>query len=144
MPVDRDYIAEFETGLVGRICSVQRREHDWIIDFQDEINIVVSTGTPWRIIRQGRIAFASSDDGQKFGLPAPIDGEVRVRELLDKMPVTSTVIDRQTADIAIDFVSDMRLEIFNNSSGYEGWQAHCRGIQLIGLGGGDTAVWGDV
>ncbi len=54
-------------------------------------------------------------------------------------------MDIKTADIQIRFEGDLRLEVFNNSSGYEGWNAAVQvdgqTISVVGLGGGDLAIY---
>jgi nucleotide-binding universal stress UspA family protein len=38
----------------------------------------------------------------------------------------SVVVDEITADVAVHFGADLRLEIVNSSAGYESWQAYFR------------------
>jgi hypothetical protein len=56
-------------------------------------------------------------------------------------------LDRVTADLHLHFNGDTRLDVFNNSSGYEGWNVtfHADGhrASVIGMGGGDVAVFRD-
>jgi hypothetical protein len=96
---------------------------------------------PWRIIADGRIAFADTDDGQKFGLPEPVKGAHLANSLLAKLQVQAVTVDRVTADIRMDFETGTRIEVLNNSSGYEAWQAEFVSgdqlISLVGMGGGD-------
>ena len=144
-PTERDYEAEFEAWLIGRSCTIIRREHGWTIDLGDGATITIAV--PWRIVSQGRIAFADRDDGHSFGLPAPLDGEVETRRLLTGKRIVSAKVDRQTADIALLFDSETRLDVFNSSSGYEGWEARCKvelgWIWLIAQGGGNIVVFTD-
>ena len=55
------------------------------------------------------------------------------------------MIDRQMADIALHFDDETRIDVFNNSSGYEGWQATfvVDGIHwtVIAKGGGELAFF---
>jgi hypothetical protein len=141
--MDRDYLAEFETWLIGRSCSITRGEHDWFIELGEGATITVSV--PWRIVSQGRIAFADRDHGQMFGLPAPVDGEAEAHGLLAGKRIASAKVDLQTADLTLHFDPDTRLDAFNNSAGYEGWQANCEfngsWVWLIAQGGGNVAVF---
>ena len=53
-----------------------------------------------------------------------------------------TRIDEATGDLRIAFEGGTRVDIFNNSVGYEGWQfTNESGLQLIALGGGEIAIW---
>jgi hypothetical protein len=140
-----DPLAEFETSLIGRRCVVGRREHDWIFDLSD--GVVLAASAPWRIVANGRIAFASEDHGQLFGLASPLDGETEARKFLGGKTITSAILDRQTADLILQFDSATRIDIFNNSAGYEGWEATyvAQGERrsLIALGGGELALFGE-
>lgn len=50
--------------------------------------------------------------------------------------------DPVTGDVTVDFGDGHLLEIFNESSGYEGWAvAGGAGRLLVGLGGGGVAIW---
>ncbi len=113
-----------------------------MFDFGDGCAITVSS--PWRIVVQHRIAHADSDDGQWFGLSAPVDGQSRSNQLLDRLVVEAVEFTVATADIKILFDGETQIEIFNHSSGYEGWSASfCldgRHGTIIGLGGGELAV----
>jgi hypothetical protein len=138
----RDHLADFEEALVGRHCVIQRREADWAA------NLVgggcISLPVPWRIIAEGRIAFADEDDGQKFGLPGPLDGEAEANRLLAGKAILRAEVDRQTADLILHFEAGARMDVFNYSAGYEGWQANlppeAGGLWVIALGGGDIAI----
>ncbi len=137
-----DLLAAFDQALRGCTCKVARRETDWVFDFGRRRHITVDS--PWRIISGGRLAFADEDDGQAFGLPRRVDGQARANSLLKARRVQAVQIDRVTADICIQLDKGVRLDVFHNSMGYEGWQAVFplgdQTIQLIGLGGGDVAV----
>ena len=53
------------------------------------------------------------------------------------------IIRADTADLTIAFRPGISLEIWNNSSGYEGWDLHdARGFLVVALGGGQLAIWG--
>lgn len=140
--MEEDWLIELRTAIVGRFGSVEKREADWAFNFND--GGAVSLGVPWRIIANGRIAFADEDDGQKFGLPKPIDGEAEANRLLNHRAVIDVSVDPETADLALYFAGGLRLDAFNNSAGYEGWQIilppERGGLWIIALGGGDVSV----
>jgi hypothetical protein len=126
----------------GRECRVVRREADWEFDFGDRFSIAVSV--PWRVVTADGIAHGYDDDGQWFGLPQPVNGEARTNELLQGQKVSSVELDEQTADLRVVFGERIRLDLFNQSSGYEGWQASLpdngNEISVIALGGGGVAI----
>lgn len=98
---------------------------------------------PWRIVRDDVIAHADEDDRQQFGLPQPVDGEAKANALLEGRLVQGVELDPVTADLRVFFDGATRLDLFNNSSGYEGWEASLRIGQsvasIIALGGGGVA-----
>ncbi len=136
-----DQVAEFEAILIGRSCVIGRREHDWTFDLCEGVGLAVSA--PWRIVFDGRIAFASEDDGQMFGLKSPVDGEAEARKLVGDKAITAAALDKETADLVLYFDAATRIDVFNNSMGYEGWQAsygiHDKRWSLIAMGGGEVA-----
>ena len=138
----RDRVDDFEASLIGRSCSIGRLEHGWAFDLFGGVALTVSA--PWRILSDGRIALASGDDGQLFGLTSPVDGEAAARGLLRGKTITAAVLDRRTADLALQFDAATRVEVFNDSMGFEGWQAEFvladERFSLIAVGGGGVAV----
>jgi hypothetical protein len=129
---------------LGRRCTgVDRHEYAWSFGFDNAGGLYVQC--PWRIIAEGRIALAGTDDGHQFGLPEPLDGEVTARELLVGKQVTSVRIDPVSADLRVAFGEHAILELFNNSSGYEGWNAvafrNGKTSNVIAQGGGAIAMF---
>jgi hypothetical protein len=109
----------------------------WSFDFQ---GFGLNIQCPWRIVDERGIALGSEDDRQKFGLPAPVDGAAVAMQLIAGSPLKQVVITEKTGDIVLEFESGTRLEIFNNSSGYEGWNCGTpSGLNIVGMGGGGIA-----
>lgn len=138
--MDHNQLIDFEASLVGQTCSIRRRENDWVFDFKDGVTLAIEV--PWRIVSNGRIAFASEDHGHVFGRTSPVSGEHEAAKLLSTKPITSAVVDRQTADLTLHFDPATRIDLFNNSSGYEGWAATYaignKRWSAIALGGGEV------
>ena len=110
----------------------------WGFDFDGRLRLNVQC--PWRIVSDRGIALGSEDDGQQFGLPAPVDGGAVALKLLAAVPLKQVLVTEKTGDIVFEFESGIRLEVFNNSSGYEGWNCGTpSGLEVIGMGGGTTA-----
>lgn len=130
-----DQEIEFEQELLGRACRVERREAEWVFWFGDSISISVECR--WRIVSPERVALTDEDDAQRFGRPAAVDAQADANALLSDAKVTSANIDRTTADLSLSFSNGLRLELINNSSGYEAWN----GGTIIGLGGGGLALF---
>ena len=130
-------------GLRGLSCTKVElyAPESWSFDFESEAGLNVQC--PWRIVTAKGIVLTGSDHRQKFGLPEPIDAQDRALRLLSQHRVTRVSIIEKTADLVIDFGSDVKLEVFSNSCGYEGWNCGLKsGLQVIGIGGGTTASLG--
>ena len=138
-----DLALAFEAAVVGRSCRVKRREADWSFELQEDTGFAV--GCHWRLVSPDGIALTDEDDGQRFGLPEPVDAETKANALLRGTTVTSATVDRLTADLCLRFSNNLRLDVVNNSSGYEGWQGSFdhdgKGSSIIAMGGGGLAFF---
>jgi hypothetical protein len=126
--------------LVGRtVCGVSY-EATWWFDFGSKN--VIGVGCLWRIIEHERVILTSQDHGQKFGLPAPVDAVAKCTDLFSKRRVAAVHLRDATADLAIKFTDDLRLEIIPDSSGYESWQlTDPSGTSYVAQGGGQICKW---
>jgi hypothetical protein len=132
--------------LAGRQCKVVKRESDWNFNFGEGLNVTASV--PWRIVTPNGIAHGDRDDGQWFGLRQPVDGEARANALLRERSVVAVEADELTADLQITFDDGVRLDLFNDSSGYEGWQADlsrdsAQPLTIVAMGGGGFTIFSD-
>lgn len=134
-----DVAAALTARLAGRqLTTVIRREYDWAFGFGDS---GLQASCPWRILFEKRIAFTDRDHGQKFGLPAPLDGEKEAQRFLAKKVIESVSIRPDTGDLSITFSGQTVLEVLNMSVGYEGWEIGAGGINVIATGGGELAIY---
>jgi hypothetical protein len=128
------------SAWIGRECTqVECRDYDWVFSFEDAGKVTCEC--PWRIICDNHIALTNIDHRQLFGLKAPIDGPRKARELFDRRKVISVKVAPISGDLAISFEDAVTLEIFNHSSGYEGWNAGSQGFYVVAMGGGRLAIW---
>ena len=87
-------------------------------------------------------AVAGADHGLRFGLKRPVDAAARAMELLRGRPIVALSGDSLSGDLIVDFGDGRLLQVFNGSSGHEGWTlAGESGRLLVGLGGGGIAIW---
>jgi hypothetical protein len=126
----------------GLACEEIRHDPEtdrW--EFRFGSNVSFAVATPWRVLAGGRIQVGGADDGQWFGLPRPVDAAARAMEFLRGRPVREFSIDLLSADVSVDFGDDVLLQVFNSSSGYEGWELSDESSTrlLIGMGGGGLA-----
>lgn len=132
-------------GLLGcrlkglPLQNVERFEFEWRFEFG--ARRVLQVRCPWRLLSDGRIAFTDSDDGQQFGLPAPKDGEAEVRKIIGDSVIQKIALREVTGDLSIYFGERAILEVLNMSCGYESWEIGANDVRVIGLGGGDLAIY---
>jgi len=118
-----------------RVSKVVANAHSWTIQFSDGTTLTIEC--PWRIVANSAIAFGYKDHNQQFGLTEPINGVARAESLLRSSDISNACVDDETGDLTILCSDGVRLELFNDSSGYEGWQMNCSdGSEFIGMGGG--------
>jgi hypothetical protein len=120
---------EGDASLLGKwvhqpCTAAIRRENIWSFEFGQ--GQVLNINAIWRIIADGRIALCSEDDGQQFGLPAPVNAEARARSLIIGRKIEAFAVDPETADLSIALESAIRIQVLSDSSGYEAWQATIR------------------
>ena len=123
-----------------RLQSVLHREYDWVFTFNGEASLMVSC--LWRLIEKGRIRFTSEDEGQKFGLPAPVDAAAELNRRVGNAAVETVVLREHTLDLELRFDTGHVLQIIPDSSGYEAWIASDHDKQFIAVGGGELAILG--
>jgi len=143
--MDIDLIEAIKGATHGCFCRVTRLENGWSFAFgaDDNSGCGVFVAAPWRVVSGKEIAHAVDDDGQRFGLPEPVDGEAKANGLFEGKRVKSFVVDRITADLRVQFDDEVRLDVFTNSAGYESWNASFEAasdeVTLIGGGGGNMS-----
>ena len=98
--------------------------------------------SPWRVVKDGTIRLGHCDHQQQFGQSEPLDAQLLASELAGGRVVAEARALQGTGDLVVEFDGDVRLEVFNNSSGYEGWTASAPdGRVLIACGGGELTEW---
>lgn len=124
------------TWLVGHsVRYLTRREFDWLLEFDKSAYLVI--GCLWRLVEAGRIRVTSQDEGQQFGLPAPVDTAAEVNRRIAAALVEAVSLREGTLDLELRFKSGHILQIIPNSSGYEAWTLSNGSGQLIAVGGGE-------
>ena len=117
--------------LHGRTLSkIERLPPDyWVFEFGT--GVVLSTPSQWRVFSKDSILLTSEDDGQKYGLPNPVDAQASIRELLEDHVATRVDVNQATADFTIHFDNGMIFQIVNLSSGYEVWELDSEGDDVM-------------
>jgi hypothetical protein len=133
--------AEINAAFTGLRCTnvVRFAADSWRFEFGGQTTLDV--WCPWRILEKGRVALGNVDDGQQFGLPSPVDAKQEAQKLLSDKIVRVTIREN-TADLVLELEHGTSFEVFNSSSGYEGWECSSKnGLLLVARGGGDLALW---
>jgi hypothetical protein len=89
----------------------------------------------WRIINETKLLLTSSDDKQKYGLPAQIDALAGAIEYLSGQVVASAQIHEPSADLLLTFRNGVSLQVLSEFSGYEAWNLSNNGNLLVAMGG---------
>lgn len=123
-----------------RLVSVIRQEYQWVFHFEDDSRLTVEC--LWRLLEDGRIRVTSEDDGQQFGLPAPVVAADEVSRRIVGSSVASVTLHDGTLDLELRFQTSHVLQVLPTSSGYEGWNAGNGARLYIAGGGGELAIFG--
>jgi hypothetical protein len=134
-------VDQIAANLIGHTLSdIEWRENNWLFLFSTGAELRIEC--LWRIVSDGRILFAESDDGQQFGRPVPVDGRFESRRLLLGKPIDGVRIRPDTADLTVVMNDATLLELWSNSSGYEAWEFYdTEGFHAVAMGGGRLATW---
>lgn len=126
--------------LVGHsFRTLTRRECDWVIIFDKNVQLVIAC--LWRLVEDGRIRFTDQDDGQQFGLPAPVDAAAEVNRRLARASVEAIELRKGILDLELRFHTGHIFQVIPDSSGYEAWNLSNGSSQFIAVGGGELAVF---
>jgi hypothetical protein len=125
-----------------RFESLIRRGYDWVFAFDSDAHLVVAC--LWRLLENGRIRYTSLDEGQKFGLLAPVNAAEEINSRVAGAHVQSADLREGTLDISLRLSTGYVIEIIPDSSGYEAWQLRRKDAQFIAVGGGDLTIFGTV
>lgn len=115
------YAKELAGLLVGQPVVMRQCEGQWSISIGTSF---VLTTSGWRLIGAKSIIVTSEDDGHQFGLPSPVDAEVKANEALVDSRIAAVEMDERTGDCTLRFADALFLEILTWSSGYETWQLY--------------------
>lgn len=125
---------QYIQAAIGAHLRFERRDCDWLFEF--DCGLRLNVGTNWRIRNAVGILLTNSDDGQQFGLPAPIDAEATANKLLAGATVESISDESSTGDLVIHLSDGKIIDVITDSSGYESWLAYIEGQpSVIGRNG---------
>ena len=121
------------------LSAVHAEAYTWHFSFSG--GAALCAECPWRIISKGGVALGSVDHRQRFGLAGNVDAAREAGSLLARREIIEARIRPETCDLTVDFAEEVRLELFNGSAGYEGWNLSSPdGRRLVAQGGGRLTV----
>jgi hypothetical protein len=141
MPEGTTQKTQIDAAFIGLHCTnvVRFAAESWRFEFDGQT--ILDVRCPWRIVAKGRIALGNADDGQQFGLPSPVDARQEALKLFADR-IARVTIREDTADLTLELDRGTQLEVFNSSSGYEGWECSSKnGLLLVARGGGELEMW---
>jgi hypothetical protein len=130
---------EMEWLAGHQLQSFTNRECDWVAVFDGDAKLTITC--LWRLIESGRVRRTSLDEGQWFGLPAPVDAAAAISSRLTGEFVESVTLNSKTLDLDIQFGTGHILQVIADSSGYEAWTSCGGGKLVVAAGGGNLAVF---
>ena len=131
-----------ESMLIGLPCTnVETTGHASQFRFGDGVSYL-NLQCAWRLLVNNAVALGAEDHEQRFGLPEPLDGVKESERILSSSFVATIEVREGCGDLGITFENGVRLESFNDSSGYEGWICSGRnGARVVAQGGENLVTW---
>lgn len=122
---------EVDSLLRGLAVRLSRNEDNWSIQFGE--HYALSTDS-WRLLGAKSIIVTSEDHGHQFGLPAPVDAELRANDALVGYQVSGFELDTRTGDTSVRIGEALVLQIVTWSMAYETWQLYREGEFVAAIG----------
>ena len=126
--------ANLQTFVGASLRSVEKRDYSWVFRFGEPL--LIMTESAWRLVTSEKVVVAADDDGQKFGLPQPVDASECVLSRLATLAIKSASVDDLTGDLLLYFSDSIYLQFLQLSAGYESWRAFTSLGETICTGGG--------
>ena len=117
-----------------RLEAISKEDPSWLFVFGPQTSI--RTSSAWRFGDAERTIVTSEDDGQWFGLPAPLDAAEWLLSRVRDLAVSSVSVPDATGDLLILFGDVFELQFLQMSGGYEAWAAYAGASEIICYGGG--------
>jgi hypothetical protein len=121
--------------MIGLPCTrvAAHTEHSSVFEFED---VSLAVESLWRITLGGTLRLTSADDGQQFGLPAPVNANEKAAEYLRGRRIQRVRVDETRGDLAFEFDGGALLETITDSSGYEAWTLRAPQRLVVAASGG--------
>ena len=120
--------------LNQRLVKVEKKDFTWFFTFAEGGSI--ATESFWRLVTPERLAVASEDHGQLFGLKEPVDAAKLVMSAIEGKTIIDYSCSDACSDLILCFEGKIQLQFLNTSGGYESWRAENNNIAVVSQGGG--------
>ncbi len=131
--------------MAGRIITEVSFHEPKLWSFVFGLDARIDVECLWRVMEDGKVILTAEDHNQQFGLPNLINAATKAFELIADRQIKAAHLRDSTADLEIEFSGNMRLDIIQNSSGYESWRMlDPLGASFFAQGGGQICWWKSV
>ncbi|GAB2551710.1 hypothetical protein [Rufibacter soli] len=103
----------------------------WNFKFEDKV--ILQVDCLWRILSEGKIRFTSKDHGLNFGHEIALDLTSEILNLIRASKLQQINRRTLTGDLNLNFQNDFKVEIINDSSGFENWLLILGATQHVGI-----------
>ncbi|AKQ47271.1 hypothetical protein TH63_19110 [Rufibacter radiotolerans] len=84
-------------------------------------------------MREGKIRFTSNDHGQNYGHVDALDLTVEIPKLIGSASLLQINRHILTGDLNLIFRNNFKIEIINDSSGFENWNLILESTRYFGI-----------
>ena len=120
--------------LNQRLVKVEKKDFTWFFTFAEGGSI--ATESFWRLVTPERLAVASEDHGQLFGLKEPVDAAKLVMSAIEGKTIIDYSCSDACSDLILCFECKIQLQFLTTSGGYESWRAINNNVGVFCCGGG--------
>jgi hypothetical protein len=103
--------------LKGKVLTRVYKHYPGNFTFEFDV-ATLAVDCLWRLRKNHRVSLTSNDDGQKFGLLAPVDACLEAASLLNGQHIIEVTLNESSADLTLQFDDQIQLEVLTDSSGY--------------------------
>jgi hypothetical protein len=128
----------FNTNSLFDNVTYYTETESWCFFFEEKIS--VSFSGFWRLYKNNKIVLVSTDNGQQYGLPEPIDLVSEITKALTGKTLQQIKADKDTADLELKITEEIKIIFYTSSTGYENYYLAIDNKTYIGMGGGGVEL----
>lgn len=111
--------------------AVTRRDEsgDWVFGLTGGGMLAVAC--LWRVTEKKQLVLTSSDHGQAYGLPAPLDAAKEAQAMVVGRAIESVDVGPTAGDVTFNLNGGTSVQLLVDSGGYEAWQMTMPDVALF-------------